>query len=251
MAASVGDVFTATVERGVELVPHVRELVLRPTSPFPGYAPGQWVSVRLPVGDKPPLIRAYSLATPPQPDGSLTLCFDRVEGGLGSAYLWGLAPGAPVELTGPFGNFVAPAERDEPLVLVARYTGVVPFRAMLRAMDDGALAARPVRLVVAAPTPGDLVYHAELTGLAARAPWLEYLPIVAGAGGAVWGGPVGGALPLLRERARGWMPFRPMVCGVREFTLPVRSFFQDELGFERRAVKVENYSGPSSAAAAV
>jgi hypothetical protein len=31
-----------------------------------------------------------------------------------------------------------------------------------------------------------------------------------------------------------------MVCGLREFTRPVREFFQ-QLGFERRAVRFENY----------
>ena len=240
------DTLAATVERAETLAPDVRELTLRPDGPPLGYAPGQWLSLRLPVGEKPPLVRAYSLATPAEPDGALTLCFDRVPGGLGSEYLWSLAPGDRVEFAGPVGNFVLPPEGAGDLVFAARYTGIVPFRAMLRAMDSGAEPARRVRLVYGAHHAEELIYHAELTDLAARASWFEYHPTVAEPGGG-WTGAVGDEMALLQTHARGWLPCVPMVCGVREFTLPVRGFFQ-ELGLERRAVKIENYSGPAAAA---
>jgi NAD(P)H-flavin reductase len=57
-----------------------------------------------------------------------------------------------VEFTGPLGNFVLP-EGDAPLLLVARFTGVVPFRAMLLALERGDYAARPVRLVTPLRSP--------------------------------------------------------------------------------------------------
>ena len=44
----------------------------------------------------------------------------------------------------------------------------------------------------------------------------------------------------LERHAPDWLPFQPMVCGVRAFTRPVREFFQ-EIGFDRRAVRMENY----------
>ena len=239
-----GEVHTAMVERADTLAPDVRELVLRPTGPPLAHQPGQWLSLRLPVGEKPPLIRAYTLATPPQPDGALVLLFDRIEGGLGSEYLWTLGAGDRVEFSGPLGNFVLPAGEDD-MVFVARYTGVVPFRAMLQALDSSATPARRVHLVYGAPRPADLVYHAELTDLAARhAAWFAYHPTVAEPD-AGWSGAVGSELSLLETHARSWLPHVPLVCGVREFTLPVRTFFIEQLGFERRAVKVENYSGPS------
>src|SRR5205823_97118 len=93
------------VERVATLSPEVRELVLRrPETPL-AYLPGQWVSLHLPVGDHPPLVRAYTLARPEERSGELTLCFDRVEGGLGSGYLFERRPGDPITVGGVLGNF--------------------------------------------------------------------------------------------------------------------------------------------------
>lgn len=229
------DILTATVTGAKPLNRHVRELHLRPDRSPLDCVPGQWISLRLPVGDRPPLIRAYSLAAPPASDGTLTLCLDRVDDGLGSGYLWEIAEGARLEFTGPLGNFTLPEDSETPLLLAARFTGVVPFRAMLLALDTGLAAPRPVRLIHGAPNPDDLIYHEELTVLAARADWFEYYPVIAAP-----------ETDFLEQRARDWMPFIPMLCGVREFTFPTRAFFIENLGFERRAVKVENYNGPTA-----
>ena len=63
--------------------------------------------------------------------GELTLIFDRVTGGLGSSYLSQMKPGEELALSGPFGNFVLPPSLDRELILIARYTGLVPIRCML------------------------------------------------------------------------------------------------------------------------
>lgn len=232
------EVRTATVEQAETPAPHVRTLILRLDNPDFSFVPGQWISLRLPVGNKPPLIRAYSLAAPPAPGGTLELCFDRVESGAASEYLWSLAPGDTVSFSGPLGNFTLP-EGDNDLVFVARYTGIVPFRAMLMALDNGAAPpGRRVHLVYRVPTLSDLVYHSEFVDLAARAPWFDYHPLVDGTR----------ETDLLAQRARQWMPFTPMVCGVRDLTAVVRALFVEQLGFERRAVKVENYNGPTAPA---
>lgn len=238
---------TATVERAQVLGPHVREMVLRVEGAPLEFAPGQWISLRLPVGEKPPLIRAYTLAAPPTPDGTLTLCFDKVEGGIATDYLWNAPVAAPLEFTGPMGNFVLP-EGDGALLLVARFTGIVPFRAMLLALD-AAGANRRVHVVYGAATPADLTYDDELTALAARADWLDYHPILAAPADG-WSGEVGTEIDLLKRLAPDWMPCVPMLCGVREFTAPARAFLMERFGLERRAVKVENYNGPAATATA-
>src|SRR5436305_486722 len=79
---------TTVIELTTLLAPEVKEIVLRsPETPL-AFEPGQWISLHLPVGEKPPLVRAYSLARPADPSGTLTLCFDRVPDGLGSGYLF-------------------------------------------------------------------------------------------------------------------------------------------------------------------
>ena len=243
-----GEIFHATLADARTLSPHVRELTLLPDSGLTlAYAPGQWLSLRLPVGDYPPLIRAYSLLTPPQDDGKLTLCFDRVEGGMGSSYLWDLPVGSPIDFSGPLGNFTLPNTTHD-LVFLARYTGIVPFYAMVMALAADPLLAtsgRRVHLLYEVSRREELVYHRELAALALRLPWLDYRPCVvdetveplAGIGQFMH------VLDGLKANAADWMPFVPMVCGVREFTRPVRDYLMESLGFERRAVKVENFNG--------
>ena len=63
----------ATVLTIADLTPNVRQLVVIPKIQRVVFQPGQWVSLQLPVGAKPPLNRAYSMAEPPSPDGQLTL----------------------------------------------------------------------------------------------------------------------------------------------------------------------------------
>jgi ferredoxin-NADP reductase len=242
------EIFTATIESTRELGPEVREIILRPGSPERlDYSPGQWISLRLPVGEKPPLIRAYSLATPPAEDGRLTLCFDRIDGGLGSEYLWLAEPGTAVEFTGPLGNFTLP-DTESDLLFVAQYTGIVPFRAMLLHLQADAAfsgSGRRVHLVYGARRLEDLTYCDEFKSLSQRVAWFDFHPVV------FEGAPdseaeTGTEQGVLSAHAESWRPFIPMVCGVREFTFPTRAFFMDHMGFERRAVKVENYNGPSA-----
>lgn len=217
-----------------EPAPHVREMTLaRPATGALEFRPGQWLSLHLPVGDHPPLVRAYSLAAPPNADGTLTLCFDKVDGGLGSNYLFDLQPGDAVAFAPTaLGNFVVPTDADTPLVLAARFTGIVPFFCALRAMPDGRTS--PVHLFYSGATPGELPYRAELTALAGRHAWFNIHFAV---------GDLDDALTALADAADDFPNvYVPMVAGVREFTKPVRAFFIEQ-GFERKAVKCENFNG--------
>jgi phenol hydroxylase P5 protein len=229
---------TTTITEIRLLTPEVRELVLRPPETPVPFEPGQWVSLHLPVGERPPLVRAYSLAWPADPSGSLTLCFDRVPGGLASGYLFEREVGDELTLAGALGNFKLPDPLETDLLFVARYTGIVPIRCMLLALQEHPLRQR-VHLVYGAQHPEGLIYHPEFLELAAREPRFGYFPTLLEPANA-WSGAVGLELDLLAHLASGWAPYVPMVCGLKEFTRPVRDFFQS-LGFERRAVRVEHY----------
>src|SRR4051794_40657509 len=109
------------VERVTALSTDVRELALRaPETPVP-FRPGQWVSLHLPVGERPPLVRAYTLSRPEEASGALTLSFDRVPGGLGSTYLFERQVGDSLTIGGVLGNFTLPEPLDTDLLWVARY----------------------------------------------------------------------------------------------------------------------------------
>jgi ferredoxin-NADP reductase len=219
----------------------VRELVLAPLDRPLSFKPGQWVSLKLPVGDRPPLNRAYTMAEPASNSGQLTLVFDRVPGGLGSGYLYSLREGSEVALSGPYGNFTLPDPPHKELVLIARYSGLVPFHCMVRQLFLSRATGRPVLLVASAPQEEELLYHTELLWLACRFSEFRYFPLVFSPAT-----PPEAEVTAISQALRTILlgkrrDFITMICGIKTFVRPMRAFFTDELGFGRRDVRVETY----------
>jgi len=219
-----------------DLTPHVRQLVLLPVARKIAFQPGQWVSLKLPVGAKPPLNRAYSMAAPGTPSGELTLIFDRVPGGVGSNYLYTLKPGDDTHLSGPYGNFTLPKQLDRELILIARYTGLVPIRCMLKQLYAQRQTGS-VLLVSVAPAEEELLFHQELLTLAVTHLGFRYLPLVA-AGGEQQG--VDLTFSMIRPLIEGAPKVIPMLCGTKGFVRPLRAHFV-EAGYDRKEVKTETY----------
>lgn len=221
------------------IAPEVYLLRLGPVSPPQSWLPGQWASLHLPVGPRPPLVRAYSLAAPPTSSGVMDLVFDVVDCGLGTEYLAALKPGDHVEMAGVYGKFVLPDPAPEAITIAARHTGIVPVRCVVESLK--ALPNPPrITLVHGAARPEWLLYQDEFSALARSRDWFSYYPTVLTRNG-LWDGNTGDELALLRALPQTETPYTPMVSGVRAFTQPVRAFYVDERGFERRAVKVENF----------
>jgi len=215
----------------------VREFTLAAPSEPLSWQAGQWISLHLPVGEKPPLVRAYTLAAPPQDSGELVLCLDRVQDGLGSEYLFSLEAGAEITFGAPLGRFTLPGVPGDQL-WVARFTGIVPFRAMLLELQQQPPEGR-VTLVYGAPQPEDLAYHAELLRVAEQHPWFELVATIDKSTDA-WAGHVGPEFDLLPELVGERSDLLPMACGKRDFVMKVRGFFQ-ERGYDRKAIKIESY----------
>ncbi len=226
----------ATVLSVSDLTPQVRQLVLKPKTAKISFQPGQWVSLKLPVGPKPPLNRAYSMADPSSPYGELTLVFDRISGGLGSKYLSQLRPGDEVPLSGPYGKFILPQPLDRELVLIARYTGLVPIRCLLRQLFFAKLQI-PILLIAVAPSEDEVLFHQEWLTVAMQDPSFRYLPLVAQNGETE---AVEKTLLMLQPLMEGWAKVIPMLCGTKAFVRPLRAYFM-ERGYDRKEVKVETY----------
>lgn len=226
----------ATVLSVTDLTPHVRQLVIKPKTTRISFQPGQWISLKLPVGSKPPLNRAYSMAAPASPHGELTLVFDRVPGGVGSNYLYQLKSGDEITLSGPYGNFVLPATLDRELVLIGRYTGLVPIRCLLKQtpLTD---VQTPILLIAVAPNEEEVLFHQEWLTMAIQHASFRYLPLVAPNGDA---DAVEKTLAMLAPMIRGQPKVVPLLCGTKAFVRPLRTYFV-ERGYERKEVKVETY----------
>jgi len=227
---------SATVLSVNDLTPNVRQLVLLPATQNILFQPGQWVSLKLPVGERPPLNRAYSMAAPGTPSGELTLVFDRVPEGIGANYLYTLKPGNEVLLSGPYGNFVLPRQLDRELILITRYTGLVPVRCFLKELYAQRQTA-PIILIAVAPAEDELLFHQELLTLSVTHPGFRYLPLVA-AGGEQQG--VDLTVSMLRPLVEGTPKVIPMLCGTKGFVRPLRAYFVG-LGYSRKEIKTETY----------
>ena len=226
----------ATVLSVTNLTPHVRQLVVLPKTQNLSFQPGQWVSVKLPVGPKPPLNRAYSLAAPASPSGELTLVFDRVPEGMGSGYLYQLKAGDELLLSGPYGNFVLPQPLNREVLFITRYTGIVPIRCMLKALYAHRETS-PVLVIAVGPAENELLYHDELLSLAVMHASFRYLPLVASGDESA----VALTVTMLRPLLEGTSHVLPMLCGTKEFVRPLRAFFV-ETGYEKNEVKTETYN---------
>ena len=225
----------ATVLSAVDLTPHVRQFVVLPKNEKLSFQPGQWVSLKLPVGPKPPLNRAYSMASPESPSGELTLVFDRVPQGLGSGYLYQLKAGDELVLSGPYGHFVLPRPLAREVFFIARYSGLVPIRCMLKSLYAHRETS-PVLLIAVGPAENEMLYHDEFLSLAVMRASFRYLPLVASSDESAVALTSTMLQPLIDETSK----VLPMLCGTKNFVRPLRTFFL-ERGYGRKEVKTETY----------
>ncbi|HVG01430.1 MAG TPA: FAD-binding oxidoreductase [Nitrospira sp.] len=214
---------------------HTTELVLRPRKHPISFQAGQWVSLQLPVGEHPPLTRAYSLAEPPSSTGHLTLVFDHVPGGKGSGYLSSLKARDSVAISGPYGRFILPDLYSKNLLLIGRYSGLVPLRCMIRSLiREGPLSC--TTLIAQAPSHAEQLYHDEFLSLAESRPSFRYVPLI----NEDLTDCVTTVEEEIRRITRNGRDVIPMIAGIKSFARPLRAFFM-ERGFDRKEVKLETY----------
>ncbi|MBI4401635.1 MAG: FAD-dependent oxidoreductase [Nitrospirae bacterium] len=227
----------AAVLRVRLLSPSVREMVLAPLEQKISFKPGQWVSLKLPVGEHPPLNRAYSMAEPESASGHLVLAFDRVSHGLGSEYLFTMKEGNRVVLSGPYGHFVVPDPLTKDLVFIARYTGIVPIRCVLKQLFSTP-PFRDVTLIYGGPSRTELIYHDEFTALAAAQRNFHYVPTILNRQEA--DRESRSEAEIVASLFGNRRDVFPMICGLKAFVRPLRTYFT-ERGFERRELRHETY----------
>jgi ferredoxin-NADP reductase len=222
--------YEATIERIVDRAPDTRSFFLRLSQRQRfTFKPGQFISCLLPVGEQT-MIRPYSLASNPEAP-ELEICLNRVPGGLGSAYLFGLRPGAILRFTGPWGTFVLDSAPEAECVFIADGTGVAPIRPMLyRALRSPSV--HPIRLHCAAAGRPYLLYADELEAAACTHARFTFAPLL----DALLSEEIERRYVTLdRDRSRHFY-----ICGVGEIVPRLRDLLR-RAGYERRAVQYEKW----------
>jgi ferredoxin-NADP reductase len=127
---------------------------------------GQHYDIRLTAEDGYQAQRSYSIASEPEREGEVDITVELIDDGEVSTYMHDvLVPGDGIEVRGPIGGyFVWEATMDEPLLLIAGGSGVVPLMSMIR-HRTAAGAKNPTTLLYSSRNFEDIIYYNELEKL--------------------------------------------------------------------------------------
>ena len=223
--------------------PRVRTLVLD-VQGWTVHRAGQHVDVRLTAEDGYQAERSYSIASAPGEPPAITV--ERLDDGEVSPYLVEeAAAGDRFELRGPIGGyFVWDADAaEDPLLLIAGGSGIVPLRSMLRHRADAGSTV-PTQLLYSARTYEDLIYRDELDELAARDDGLEVVETLTRSQPPGWTGRAGRVnVDLLREVVfPAEREPRVYVCGPTGFAEAVADGLVG-LGHQPARIRIERFGG--------
>ncbi|GLV26889.1 ferredoxin--NADP reductase [Sphingobium sp. Cam5-1] len=195
------------------------------------YRPGQFLTLRVPVGDAH-VARCYSLASSPFLNEPLKVTVKRVEGGIASNWLIdSLRANDELEVLAPAGVFT-PRVLDTDLLLIAGGSGVTPIMSILKSalrMGKGKVA-----LIYANRDERSVIFAQELSKLAQQYPermvvhhWLE----------SVQGLPSSAQIAAL---AGDFTSYEAFICGPDKFMdCAVDALLR--VGMDRKHVHVERF----------
>ncbi|NOX56083.1 MAG: 2Fe-2S iron-sulfur cluster binding domain-containing protein [Planctomycetes bacterium] len=134
--------------------------------PF-SYLPGQFLTLTLPVGEKP-IRRSYTISSSPTQGYYCEITVKREEHGVGSRYLHDVVKeGDLLEVQAPNGKFVFTGQEADSVVLIAGGVGITPMMSITRALTDMGWSG-DIFLIVACRDPEHFIFRDELIRLQRR-----------------------------------------------------------------------------------
>jgi CDP-4-dehydro-6-deoxyglucose reductase, E3 len=184
----------------------------------------------------------FSIASPPDADAAdrIELAIGTAEGDSVSALVQRLAPGVRLGMVGPLGAFTRSGLCDEPALFVATGTGVAPLRAMILADLRKRREGPPLALLFGCRREEDLLWHDELSALAAEHPRFRYAPTLTRPNGA-WEGRRGRVQEHVSELARALGPVPVFVAGQSDMVADVRRVLEVDVGHPPERIRTEGY----------
>jgi NAD(P)H-flavin reductase len=205
--------YTATVSLVRDLTHDVRELEMVLVEPKDlSFKPGQFISFEVSKEGVPaPVVRPYSIASPPAQQGQVTLVFNLVVGGPGSTYLYSLRVGDRTTFKGPAGSFYLKDDGTRDLLFVATGTGIAPVRSMIAArLERGTPLA--VTLFWGLRSQRDLYYQEEFRSLAQQFPQFSFITTLSQPEEG-WTGATGRVTSLVKRQVSSVMNLAAYLCG--------------------------------------
>ena len=203
------------------------------------FAPGQFVTLDLPIHEKPnKRWRSYSIAS--WPDGTnvfeLVIVLDKV--GAGTPYIfdeWKI--GSEVSLRGPQGVFTLKEPLDEDLVFICTGTGIAPFRSMTHHIKNNNIPHKNIYLVFGCRTKTSLLYYQEMTELQNEMPGFHYIPTLSRE---QWDGHSGYVHSVYESLFADRRPAKFFLCGWRGMIDEARAKIT-EMGYDKKLIHFEIY----------
>ncbi|MEQ1794920.1 MAG: FAD-binding oxidoreductase, partial [Nitrospira sp.] len=205
--------FSAHIDSVKDLTHDVRQLDLRLVEPATiEFKPGQFISFEIPHPETGRLItRAYSIASSPSRPDVITLLFNRVSGGPGSTWLYGLQEGDMTRFKGPAGHFTLRDDPGREQLFIATGTGITPIWAMLLANAERP-DPKPATLFWGLRSQRDVYYQEDLLVLARKIPTMTtVLTLTRPEPG--WTGETGRVQRLVEERVTSVANLAVYLCG--------------------------------------
>jgi toluene monooxygenase electron transfer component len=191
----------AVLQQVRALTHDISEFRFQLDAPF-AFEPGQYALACLPGVEGP---RAYSMSNIADGSGTCEFQVRRVKGGVsggvGSAALFALQPGARIDIDGPYG--MAWLRRDAPrdILCLAGGSGLAPMVSIARgAMAEVQLAGRQLHFIYGGRTPADICGQDLLQALPGYGTRLHYSAFVSNAADDSSAYPVG----FVHEAALQW-----------------------------------------------
>jgi ferredoxin-NADP reductase len=224
------------------------------------FAPGQFLTFELPVGEET-VNRCYTISSSPARPHTISITVKRKTGGVASNWLHdNLRPGDALRAVGPAGEFSTAVHPCEVRLFLSGGSGITPLISMVRYDRD--VGADPDTLFINfARTPQDIIFRRELDLMARRACRLQVAHVVESASAEPgWSGHRGrisrGLLNLVAPDFRrrevfccGPAPFMAAVRGLlREAGCNMTRYHQESFTLEDRSPAPQEPQPPPAAA---
>ncbi len=210
------------------------------------FAPGQFVTLDLPIHEKPnKRWRSYSIASWPDDTNVFELLIVLLDGGAGTTYLFNeIKEGSELTLRGPQGVFTLPDPIEKDLYFICTGTGIAPFRSMVHHIKRHGVPHQNINLIFGTRTKEDLLYLDEMRRLETEVEGFHYIPTLSRE---QWDGCCGYVHAIYENLVHqkmngdtGLPPANFYLCGWKVMIDEAKQRIQG-LGYDKKAIHLELY----------